>query len=130
MARFEEYCDKYRHLRMQRNDGILEVTLHSEEPRCRTGEHWHEEAVRRLVAWVLPRLTTMELQLQIKLVVQEEEGWLVLGGQPQLGLQPLYEKDPALRPRSRQLLLFRGDVSPAAIARLQQSLLALSVGVV
>ena len=28
MARFEEYCDKFRHLRMQRNDGILEVTLH------------------------------------------------------------------------------------------------------
>jgi enoyl-CoA hydratase/carnithine racemase len=30
MARFEDYCDKYSHLKMQRNDGILEVTLHSE----------------------------------------------------------------------------------------------------
>ena len=31
MARFEHYRDKYRHLRMQRNDGILEVTLHSDD---------------------------------------------------------------------------------------------------
>lgn len=107
----------------------LEVVLHSEEPRCRTGQHWHEEAVRRLADWVLPRLTAVELQLRITLVVQEEEGWLILGEQPQLGLQPLYESDPARRPHSRQLLLFCGDVSLAAIARLQQSLIAPSLGV-
>ena len=30
MARFEEYRDKYKHLRMERNEGILEVMLHSD----------------------------------------------------------------------------------------------------
>ena len=30
MARFEEYRDKYKHLRLERNDGILEVMLHSD----------------------------------------------------------------------------------------------------
>lgn len=29
MAKFEDYCNSYKHLHMQRNDGILEVTLHS-----------------------------------------------------------------------------------------------------
>jgi enoyl-CoA hydratase/carnithine racemase len=30
MAKFEEYCDKYKHLKMQRSEGILEVSLHSD----------------------------------------------------------------------------------------------------
>ena len=30
MARFEEYRDKYKHLRLERNEGILEVMLHSD----------------------------------------------------------------------------------------------------
>ena len=43
MARFEEYRDKYRHLRMQRNDGILEVMLHSDDGPVVWGAGPHRE---------------------------------------------------------------------------------------
>jgi enoyl-CoA hydratase/carnithine racemase len=43
MAKFEEYCDKYRHLRMQRNDGILEVMLHSDDGPVVWGAGPHRE---------------------------------------------------------------------------------------
>ncbi len=43
MARFEEYCEKYRHLRMQRNDGILEVTIHSDDGPVVWGAGPHRE---------------------------------------------------------------------------------------
>ena len=43
MARFEEYCDKYRHLRMERHDGILEVTLHSDDGPVVWGAGPHRE---------------------------------------------------------------------------------------
>ena len=43
MARFEEYREKYRYLRMQRNDGILEVTLHSDDGPVVWGAGPHRE---------------------------------------------------------------------------------------
>ena len=30
MTRFEDYCDKYAHIRMKREDGILELTFHTD----------------------------------------------------------------------------------------------------
>lgn len=43
MARFEEYGDKYKHLSMQRHEGILEVTLHSDSGPVVWGPGPHRE---------------------------------------------------------------------------------------
>lgn len=43
MTRFDEYANKYRHLRMTREDGILEVTMHSNGQTLRWGGGPHGE---------------------------------------------------------------------------------------
>ena len=43
MMKFEDYQNKYKHIRMERHDGILEMTLHSEGGPLKWGGPPHEE---------------------------------------------------------------------------------------
>jgi len=43
MSKFEEYQNKYKHVTMERRDGILQMTLHSEDGPLRWGGPPHEE---------------------------------------------------------------------------------------
>ena len=43
MTNFDSYSNKYRHLRMERRDGILQITLHSDGQTLRWGGGPHEE---------------------------------------------------------------------------------------
>ncbi len=43
MIKFEEYQDKYRHVRMERRDGILQMTFHSDGGPLKWGMPPHEE---------------------------------------------------------------------------------------
>lgn len=43
MAKFEEYADKYRHVQIERRDGILQMRLHTDGGTLRWGEGPHSE---------------------------------------------------------------------------------------
>jgi enoyl-CoA hydratase/carnithine racemase len=43
LARFEDYQDKYEHIRLRREDGILEMTFHSNGDSLRVNGRWHNE---------------------------------------------------------------------------------------
>jgi enoyl-CoA hydratase/carnithine racemase len=43
MAKFEEYADKYKHVRMERRNGILQMQLHTDGGTLRWGEGPHSE---------------------------------------------------------------------------------------
>ncbi|HTQ26192.1 MAG TPA: enoyl-CoA hydratase/isomerase family protein [Candidatus Binataceae bacterium] len=43
MSKFEEYQNKYKHVTMERRDGIIQMTLHSEDGPLRWGGPPHEE---------------------------------------------------------------------------------------
>ena len=46
MAKFEEYCQKYQTVRMERQDGILQITFHSDGGPLQWGAVPHEEFPR------------------------------------------------------------------------------------
>ncbi|HVN88757.1 MAG TPA: enoyl-CoA hydratase/isomerase family protein [Candidatus Binataceae bacterium] len=43
MSKFEEYADKYKYIKMERRDGILQITLHSKGGELLWGGRPHEE---------------------------------------------------------------------------------------
>ena len=43
MAAFDEYADKYRSVRMERRDGILQITFHTDGDSLQWGSVPHEE---------------------------------------------------------------------------------------
>ena len=43
MARFEAYAEKYQHIRMERRNGILQITLHTNNETLKWGAGPHEE---------------------------------------------------------------------------------------
>ena len=46
MARFEDYAESYKHVRMERRDGILQMQLHTDGGTLRWGESPHSELGR------------------------------------------------------------------------------------
>ena len=46
MARLEEYANKYKHVRMERRDGILQMTFHTDGDTLQWGGGPHEELPR------------------------------------------------------------------------------------
>ncbi len=44
MSKFEEYRDKYQYIKMERSDGILQMTFHSKGKELLWGGRPHEEA--------------------------------------------------------------------------------------
>ena len=46
MARFDDYATRYRHIAMERRNGILQITLHSDGDSLRWGLGPHEELAR------------------------------------------------------------------------------------
>src|ERR1700720_3170475 len=43
MITFDDYANKYRHIKMERRDGILQMTLHTEGAELKWGMGPHEE---------------------------------------------------------------------------------------
>ena len=43
MARFEDYADKYPNIRMERRDGILQITFHTNGDTLQWGEGPHDD---------------------------------------------------------------------------------------
>ena len=43
MSKFDEYCGKYEYIRMERTDGILQMTFHSKGKELLWGGRPHEE---------------------------------------------------------------------------------------
>src|SRR6266481_2098293 len=43
MSTFDDYANKYRHIKMERNDGILQMTLHTDGAELKWGMGPHEE---------------------------------------------------------------------------------------
>jgi enoyl-CoA hydratase/carnithine racemase len=43
MTKFEDYKDKFQNIRFRREDGILEMTMHTNGDSCRFSKVWHDE---------------------------------------------------------------------------------------
>lgn len=96
----------------------ISVTLLAQESRCRTGEHWHSEATRRLASWVLPRLLDQELYLSVVLILCDAESWLELGRPRQLGVEPFRVPATWKLASTRRIPIFAGEVTRASLAAL------------
>lgn len=89
------------------------VTLLAEEPLGPLGRHWYFEARHRLQQWVLPRLVDQQLYLSVILQVRHCTGWLCIGGQRQLGVEPIRDTTRQVAAAVRRIPLFEGEVTPA-----------------
>jgi hypothetical protein len=94
------------------------ITLLAEEPLSPLGRHWYFEAQRRLKQWVLPLLVDQQLYLSVILLVRNSTGWLCVGGQRQLGVEPIRDTTFPVAAVVRRVPLFEGEVTEMRCAGL------------
>jgi hypothetical protein len=92
------------------------VLLFCDESISGQGAPWAKEAVRRIRAWIFPRLVDQGLFLTVVLIFRDQPSWTLLQPDRFLGYQPIY--DPKLKHekrQSRQVVLFDSEVRSSAL---------------
>jgi hypothetical protein len=67
MSKFEEYANKYKHVKMERRDGILQFTLHTNGGPVIWDSQAHSDTIHALGDVARDRDTTANRQRQLSL---------------------------------------------------------------